>query len=189
VYYYVEYESSLSDTSSSSSSEEAISDVEWDEPLFEDSQLSLRLTAYLVINQLRRSNVPRTRMREWWDLICVLLPEGHALPTFAIAMKYLQRQDGCKLTEFHVCPNECVVFRNRDLHLDPGRTHQFADADVCPTCQHPRYRDPQRKKPYKKFSWFGFSDQLARRVWHPEWRDAVRLHDREVLSTIVDYNT
>jgi hypothetical protein len=34
---------------------------------------------------------------------------------------------------------------------------------------------PDKRRSYKKFTWLGINQQLARRLWHTDWRNAIRM--------------
>jgi hypothetical protein len=146
--------------------------------------MSVELATYLLLDQMRRSAMTQAKMKEWWDLQLVLLPADHAMPDYRAARRYQTEQDGAVLQTFDVCRNDCVIFRDRDPRFDPDGTHQYADLDACPACNLPRYKTARKRRAHRQFSWMGLNSQLAKRAWHPAWRDAVRLKPT-VLCTIV----
>jgi hypothetical protein len=151
----------------------------------------VEVASYLVFTQMHRSSMPRAHMREWWDILHVVLPAGHRLCSFGHTVSHLSDQNGVNVQTLHVCRAGCILFRDRDPRLDPHGLHQFADADQCPRCGLARYKNVRKKRAYKTFTWLGINTQLARRAWHPAWRDAVRIPHRVnciLLYTFVHYS-
>jgi hypothetical protein len=143
------------------------------------------VASFLVFTHMQRAGLPKSHMREWWDLVHVLLPADHNLRGFDVTRAHLTDQGGMDIQTLDVCRGGCVIFRNRDLRLDPQRLHQFADADNCPTCHLARYKNAQKRRAYKHFTWIGLNTQLAKRAWHPAWRDAVRILPRVYNCTLL----
>jgi hypothetical protein len=144
-------------------------------PLFNDSSVTVLVACYMIVDQLQRSSIPLTRQREWWDLISTLLPVGHQLPSFDVATRAITDLAAITPVEFHVCPNDCVIFRDRPLHIPGAAEHQHANRTHCPVCGTARYKDEAETKPAKKFTWLGINNQLKARFWFKEWQDAIIL--------------
>lgn len=78
-----------------------------------------------------------------------ILPSGNSLPeTYEDALKMID-PFLVKSIEFHACPNDCVIFRGVNLHLDH-----------CPFCGVSRFI--KRNEPAKRFIYLPIGPRLER---------------------------
>ena len=148
--------------------------IDGDALLYPGSALTVLLTCYILLDQMGRCNLNKKAMREWWDIVTLILPVGHNLPSFKEGYALLSGMSDVTLHKFDVCPNDCVVFRDRPKELDPRGRHQYScrtKVPCCPVCKARRIRPDG--KPVKTFSWLGVNGQLLARMKTPFWRDAV----------------
>jgi hypothetical protein len=138
--------------------------------------VTVLIAVFLLMDTMHRSHTPVTKMREMWDVVTVLLPQNHLLPSFTDALVLVGDGTGLNVKEYDVCTSDCVVFRDRPLQFDPTRQHQLLSPSNtrCPVCNEARFH-PHSQKGRKKFSWLGTTNQLSGRLWFKEWREAIRL--------------
>jgi hypothetical protein len=97
-----------------------------------------------------------------------VLPQDNYLPRNHHAVKSLTKKLGLAYNTIHACEKGCVLFRGA-----------FADAEKCPKCDQPRYKDIDRKKfPVKVLRHFPIIPRLQRMfrspaisklmLWHSE---------------------
>ncbi|XP_021376310.1 uncharacterized protein LOC110465059 [Mizuhopecten yessoensis] len=56
---------------------------------------------------------------------------------------------------FHVCPNDCIMYRNSDKY-------KYAHLTMCPTCSENRYKNEKNKIPRRTFHYIPIGQRLAR---------------------------
>jgi len=146
-----------------------------DNPLFPGARLTVLLACFLLLDVLHRGNLPQQSMRDVWDVVSLMLPEGHILPPYSLAVDLLTDMSDIGYTTYDVCQDDCVIFRDRLPADDPNSTHQHAACTHCPNpnCKKPRFKPDG--KPFRTFSWLGINSTLSKRLWFDEWRDAVAL--------------
>lgn len=154
--------------------------------MFPGSSISVVVACFLVIDQMQRSGMAATRMEEWWDLLCTLLPTDHALPPFNKARSLITSLAAIRSIDYDVCLKDCVIYRNRPDFVDPTHAHHYADPALanCPVCGGARFK--VNGKPTKIFSWLGINDQLKARLWFSEWQDAIQL-SVAARAQVLDY--
>lgn len=134
-------------------------------PLYEGATLSLMdaLVKYLKwfsehpgISKEALSDVLRLEHNE-------ILPSGNKLPS--------SYADAVKLVEpfliqpilFHVCPNDCIIFRNEHAHLD-----------TCPVCGASRYT--KQNVPARRFTYLPVGPRLVRLFGTKNLAEVVQSH-------------
>ena len=78
-----------------------------------------------------------------------ILPKGHRLPSSYHSARTLIEAFLVKPVVFHVCSNDCIVYRN-----------EYADATHCPECKAARYK--RGKLPVRKFVYLPIGPRLVR---------------------------
>ena len=78
-----------------------------------------------------------------------ILPQGNLLPSSYSLARRLLEPLLVKTQVFHVCPNDCVLFRN-----------QYAENSACPKCNAVRYKSA--KQPIRRFIYLPIGPRLIR---------------------------
>ena len=142
-------------------------------PLYEGATVSVMTAIWLLFKHGSKHRLTAAAMEHLFSMQrFVLLPKGNKLMSYKAARQVLLHFSGIPLTEFAMCKNGCVLFRDVPVRHDPDSTHQLADPDLhpnCPTCGTARNDSP------RKYTHLGLSTQLASRFWDPAWRAAVAL--------------
>ena len=104
-----------------------------------------------------------------------ILPHGNLLPdnyesALSIIQPYL-----VKTVVFHVCKNECVIFRN-----------EHADSILCPECGSPRYK--RKAIPERRFIYMPLGPRLERMFGTSNLSQIVQAHSSRVKMPGVMYD-
>ncbi|XP_021301271.1 uncharacterized protein LOC110429536 [Sorghum bicolor] len=93
-------------------------------------------------------------------------PEFNTIPKSYDEAKKMLRDLGLGYTSIHVCPNNCVLFRN-----------DYAEHDNCPVCDASRWKDPEKKKvPAKVLRHFPLIPRLQRLFISKKSSEEVQWH-------------
>jgi hypothetical protein len=147
--------------------------VDPDKPLFAGSALTVLVACFLVVDFIQSKSLDKAAARDLWDVITVLLPEGHNLPPWTEAADLISSMSAIKRKTYDVCVNHCVIFRDRDARLEGHAEHCYSGETECPVCEEPRC--DALGKARLQFSWLGITNQLAARMRYQDWRDAISL--------------
>jgi hypothetical protein len=95
-----------------------------------------------------------------------LLREGNILPRNHYAAKSLTSKLDLTYTSIHACGKGCVLFKG-----------EYADAELCPKCDGPRFNDGDRKKyPVKILHHLSIIPQLQRMFRSPSISALMKWH-------------
>jgi hypothetical protein len=95
-----------------------------------------------------------------------------------MALKLLFDLSDLQPTIYHCCVNSCVAY-----------TGKYADLNICPFCQEPRFFDDVKQVPRYKYSYIPLIPQLKAIFTNPTYRDLCTYRGNHVYSpdSITDY--
>ncbi|CAM8893259.1 unnamed protein product [Rhodiola kirilowii] len=99
-------------------------------PLYEECSKYTRLSATLKLFNLKAKNGWSNKsFAELLALVKDMLPEGNTLPNRTYEAKKVMCPMGLEYKKIHVCPNDCILYRNA-----------FSELKECPVCKASRYK-------------------------------------------------
>nr|XP_054775456.1 uncharacterized protein LOC129283892 [Lytechinus pictus] len=115
------------------------------------------------LNILAISEVSQAAITSFLQVLKELLPAGHLVPESYRAAHTMIKSQLTPVQEFHVCPNDHVIF-----------TGELSNVENCPTCGTCRYNSDGT--PVKKFQYLPLIPRLQRWSLVPKLRDLLRTH-------------
>jgi hypothetical protein len=105
-------------------------------PLYDAARCTKLAATILLMNLCTVHGVSNSFADEMFTILHAhVLPQDNCLPRNHHAAKSLTKKLGLVYNTIHACEKGCVLFRGA-----------FADAEKCPKCDQPRYKDIDRKK-------------------------------------------
>ncbi|XP_021354483.1 uncharacterized protein LOC110450989 [Mizuhopecten yessoensis] len=103
------------------------------------------------------------------------------LPSSYYEAKKLIRDFLVKKVSFHVCPKDCVIFRNSEKY-------SYADLQKCPVCGEERYKNHEKKTPHRTFDYIPIGPRLARIYGEPNLATIVQSHPGSTNELLEKHN-
>ncbi|XP_071713972.1 uncharacterized protein [Rutidosis leptorrhynchoides] len=104
--------------------------VDAEKPLYTGCMNFTKLSAVIQLVNLKSNNGwSDTSFTSLLELLNKMLPEGNELPLSTYQAKKLMCPMGLEIQRIHACPNDCILYRNKDKDL-----HQ------CKVCGTSRYK-------------------------------------------------
>jgi hypothetical protein len=142
-------------------------------PLYDGAKCSKLAATILLMNLCTVHGISNSFAEELFTILNVhILPEKNCLPKNHYAAKSLTKKLGLAYNTIHACERRCVLFRGT-----------IADADKCPKCDQPRYRDFEHKKfPVKVLRHFPIIPRLQRMFRSPSIAKLMLWHSENTSS-------
>lgn len=142
-------------------------------PLFCGSPLSRLDATFLFMNVCRTHKATNACITEMLHLLAkVMLPTPNSLPASeGVASRMLGRL-GLRYSAIDACKNGCVLYRQA-----------YAELDMCPVCQHPRFRRVGLSRvPHKVLRHFPLIPRLRRMFSTPHLAALMTWHENNASN-------
>jgi hypothetical protein len=128
--------------------------------LYEGTSTTLLDAIDLIIALQTKHKLTKESLKDMFDIVAVLLPEGNNMCTYDEARDFILKYNVTTVEKVDACVNDHCLFENAPLRHDSNRQRQLADATECPTCGEGRY--DADGKPRKIIRFFPLPAQVAK---------------------------